>query len=62
MNTETDIKCHVAIVLTDMHMPKNCTECRFAVYKRYAAECYFTGKPLTSTKRQCKCPLQEVKS
>lgn len=50
------------MVQINMEMPKNCTECRFAVYKRYDAECYFTGEPLTSTKRQCKCPLEEVKN
>ena len=57
----TESKGYVAVVLKDMQMPKNCAECRFGVYKSYYDECYFTGKPLTSTKRQCKCPLKEIK-
>lgn len=49
------------MIQIDIPMPKNCVECPFKIHPKYWYECMFTHEGITKTKRQCKCPLVEVK-
>ena len=49
------------MIQIDIPMPKNCVECPFVVHPKYWNECLFTHEGITTTKRQCKCPLIEIK-
>ena len=48
------------MIQIDISLPKTCVECPFVVHK-YWYECLFTHEGITKTKRQCKCPLIEIK-
>ena len=50
------------MIQIDIPMPKTCKECPFVVHPKYWNECMFTHEGITVTKRQCKCPLVEIKN